>query len=215
MFSFPWDTFYSNTLPVSMTTKRQSSQIEGEELDDSDVKGTIDGKELDAKKEVGGGKWEVLYADRAQTFVKSLMDANYEDIPNSNGMKVLRNIMALETGTTNSIVVRSITPSFWNACIGMVDKPDMRYRVAAVGTPGVGKTTSTAILIRMLLERKETVVYHIRTKKEERWYYEFVPNKSDSNIAANVYPENLAKGEILSLRDPSTYYIVDPGKNKG
>jgi hypothetical protein len=129
-------------------------------------------------------------------------------------MKVLRNINALETGTKNSIVVRLVTPLFWEACIAMTEKKDKRYRVAAIGTPGIGKTKSTAILIRILLERKKTVVYLIRTKKEESWYYEFVPNKSDSTIASNVYPENVAKGEILCLRDPSTYYIVDPGETK-
>jgi hypothetical protein len=197
-----------------MTTKRQSSQIEGEELDDSDVKGAIDGKELDEKKEIGGRKWEVLYADRAQTFVKSLMNAKYEDIPNSIGMKVLRDIIDLESGRKRTIVVRTITKDFWNECIKVVDTDTAFYRVAAIGTPGIGKTTSTAILIRMLLERKKTVVYLIRSKEKKRWYYEFVPNTFNSSITAKVYREYLGEDDILSLQEQSTYYIVDPGETK-
>jgi hypothetical protein len=151
---------------------------------------------------------------RAQTFVDSLMNAKYEVIPDSNGMEVLRNIMGLETGEESSIVVRSVTPFFWNACIDLVNTPGMRYRVAVIGTPGIGKTKSTALLIRMLLERKKTVVYLIRSEKNNSWHYEFVPNEGDSSIAANVYRENLDESDIPSLRDPSTYYIVDPGKTK-
>jgi hypothetical protein len=155
-----------------------------------------------------------VYAARAQTFADALMAAKYEDIPDSKGMKVLRNVTDLETGEKSSIVVRSVTPLFWNACIDLVDTPDKRYRVAALGTPGIGKTKSTPILIRILLERKITVVYHIRTLKETGWYYEFVPNKTNKNITANIYSEARKLPTIPSLENQSTYYIVDPGKTK-
>ena len=46
--------------------------------------------------------------------------------------------------------------------------PEMWYRVAAIGTPGIGKTTATPILIRMLLKQGKTVVYLFRSVKEDR-----------------------------------------------
>jgi hypothetical protein len=209
-----------------MSTKRRSSRIAGKELVNSTAKRANVGDELndsDAKRATGRERLENLHAQRAQKFVTSLMNAKYENIPNGKGMKVLRNLMSLENGMVSSnleyrmdrsIVVRTITKSFWEECIKKVDTPDERTRVAAIGTSGIGKTTSTPILIRILLERKKTVVYLVRSEEKDSWYYEFVPNKSDSSIVANVYRENLDKGEIFSLLDQSTYYIVDPGQTK-
>ena len=96
-------------------------------------------------------------------------------------------------------------------CINVINTP--RSRVAAVGTPGIGKTASTPFLIRMLLEQGQTVIYLIRTKDKSDWFYEFVP-QSDGTVTTNVYPEKTDTTDIESLCDPSTYYIVDPGKTK-
>ena len=78
---------------------------------------------------------------RGQDFVESFMNKDYEDIPNSNGMKVLRNAIVLETGKRIDVVIRSITEDFWQTVIDTTN----RSRVGAVGTPGIGKTTSTCI----------------------------------------------------------------------
>ena len=158
---------------------------------------------------------------RAAQFVASIM-ADYETIPGSDGMSVLRSVVNLETAEWGDIVVRNITESFWRACIDKVNTPDMRYRVCAVGTPGIGKTTSTPILIRMLLKAGHTVVYLIRAKRTAGWYYEFkrvaTSNVDAVNVAVevevNVYPETLPYFEIDSLRNPSTYFVVDPGVTK-
>ena len=53
----------------------------------------------------------------------------------------------------------------------------MHYRVCGVGTPGIGKTTCTPILIRMLLTERHTVVYLVQTVKQSGWYYEFTPDE--------------------------------------
>ena len=151
----------------------------------------------------------------AQSFVDTLMSTSFETIPNcDNKIKVLRNIPELETGRKGSIIVRSVTELFWTACINKVDTPNSCFRVAAVGTPGIGKTTTTPILIRMLLERKKTVVYLIRTQNKERWYYEFTPSNTDGTVAARVYPESAHRGTIISLTKEETYYIVDPGNTR-
>ena len=84
---------------------------------------------------------------RGQDFVESIMK-DYEDIPSSNGMKVLRNAMNLETGKSSNVVIRNITEDFWKTVIDTTS----RSRVCTVGTPGIGKTTSTCILIRLLLQ---------------------------------------------------------------
>jgi signal recognition particle GTPase len=68
--------------------------------------------------------------ERDETFVSSFMKDPVV-IEGSNGMSVVRDVLKLETGGT---------------------------RVCAVGTSGIGKTTSTAILVCMLLRKGRTVV---------------------------------------------------------
>jgi hypothetical protein len=62
------------------------------------------------------------------------------------------------------------TIPFWEECLKVVNTPNRRDRVAAIGTPGTGKTTSTPILIRMLLEENKTVLYIFRSEEKDGWY---------------------------------------------
>ena len=61
------------------------------------------------------------------------------------------------------------------------------------------------------------MVYLIRTKKTDGWFYEFKPLASGEfdatgmNVKINVYSEKLPEAEIDSLRRKSTYYVIDPG----
>jgi hypothetical protein len=144
----------------------------------------------------------------AVEFWKSIM-VDYEEIPNSNGMSVLRNVVELETGMRGNIVIRNSEESFWQACIKTLNTPSKRYRVCAVGTPGTGKTALTTILICMLVKDRQTVVYLIRTDEKAGWYYEFTPDKESAHITAKVYCERNCYQDIASLRDPSTYYVVE------
>jgi hypothetical protein len=125
----------------------------------------------------------------------------------------LRGVLQLETGEARDIVIRKCTEPFWNACISSAEDGGM---VAAIGTPGTGKTTSTAILIRLLLKLRHTVVYLVRTEEKVRWYYEFIPAKeaNSTRINVKVYPETTKYTQIASLTDPLTYYVVDPGRTK-
>ena len=150
--------------------------------------------------------------DRARKFVTSIM-SDMEEIPWSNGMQVMRGVTRLEAGTEGDIVIRRITEPFWKECLRVVNEKGMRRRVCAVGTPGIGKTTSTPFLLRMLLMQGHTVVYHVRTEQLRGWYYEFVP-QLDNSVIANVYPERGSMDKIESLQCNSTFYIVDPGKTK-
>ena len=143
---------------------------------------------------------------RGQDFVESIMNKDYEDIPNSNGMKVLRNAIVLETGKRIDVVIRSITEDFWQTVIDTTN----RSRVGAVGTPGIGKTTSTCILIRLLLQQQKTVVYHVRTKKEDGFVYMFTPT-SEGSVDVKVIQEKDFNILDENINQTSTYYIVDPG----
>jgi hypothetical protein len=151
----------------------------------------------------------------ANKYVSELMTAKYENDDAFPGMQVVRGLHNLETGQREDLVVRSITKKFWQACIDIVDDPRKNVRprrVAAVGTSGIGKTSSTAILIRVLLEKRMTVVYLIREPNAKGWYYEIVP--TDGRYEVKVYPESVDPDDILSLEHATTYFIVDPGATK-
>lgn len=62
--------------------------------------------------------------ERASTVVATIMKYDIiEDIPNSHGMKVMRNIPDLETGKEyGTLIMRNITEKFWKACIEPVAK---------------------------------------------------------------------------------------------
>jgi hypothetical protein len=92
-----------------------------------------------------------------------------------------------------------------------------RHRVCVVGSNGVGKTTSTAVLIRSLLQSGKSVVYHIRTINKSRWVYEFIPNVYDSenpyNVDVKVIPESKFNPALTPtlVDNINNYYIVDHG----
>jgi hypothetical protein len=150
--------------------------------------------------------------ERGKSFVASLsLGRPYENIENSNNMRVLRNICNLETGKYQDVVIRNITEDYWRTVIEQTEK----YRVCTLGTPGIGKTTTTCILIRLLLEQKMTVVYHVRTRKENGWIYIFEPSKmNDIDVNVSVIPEKSFELDMIkniSSDILSTYYVVDPG----
>ena len=66
-----------------------------------------------------------------------------------SAMKVLRNVVDLETGIIGNVIIRSSTEDFW---LKVIDAT-RTYRVCALGTPGIGKSTATCILVRLLLEK--------------------------------------------------------------
>ena len=59
-----------------------------------------------------------------EAFIKSIMENEEEEIPKSDGMSVLRNVIDLETGKTRDVVLRSITIPFWKKCLEVVRMPE-------------------------------------------------------------------------------------------
>jgi hypothetical protein len=183
----------------------------------------------------GTGRFSIEAAAQvARDFVKSVMDRQPEPIKGSDGMLVMKDVVKLETGVKADVVIRKVTRPFWQACIDAVDPPlddvlvrrgrssapptptRQQLRVCAVGTPGIGKTTCTPLLIKMLLEQKKAVVYRVRSEDNDEWIYEFIPGSGDGDpVAANVYPAQAFSSGIPSLSEASTFYVVDPGLFKG
>ena len=151
----------------------------------------------------------------------SLAGEEKEGAPEERKMRVWRNIPDPYTGKPRNIVLRSIVEPFWQSCIDRVEirSPDfVRYRVCALGTPGIGKTWTTPLLLRMLLLQRSTVVYIRRSNNCKSCYFEFVPTPEEEplEVTVNVYPETpiYLDCKIPSLNKTSTYYVVDPGKTE-
>jgi hypothetical protein len=153
--------------------------------------------------------------DIAQVFVDTLMnDAMHEEIPDSDGMTYVRRIPRLEDHKVGTMVVRKITIPFWQACVRTISSPGVG-RVAVLGTPGIGKSTCTPMLIRALLQEGKTVVYHVvKEPTTPGWLYEFAPRINGEGYHAQVYPESLGVYGVPSLALATTYYVVDPGETK-
>jgi ABC-type glutathione transport system ATPase component len=118
----------------------------------------------------------------------------------TSGMHVLRTVVDLESNTTCNVVLRSIIQNFWQMVIGATET----YRVCVVGTPGIGKTTTTCILIRLLLTQKKTVVYHVRTERNLsiRLYHqptqqEILTYKSFRKTSLNVLIQNIITHQFI------------------
>lgn len=147
-----------------------------------------------------------------QAFIKSIMQ-DYEDIPESNGMRVLRDVESLEVMDKTDVVVRSITEDFWQSVIDATAE----YRVCAVGTPGIGKTTTTCILIRLLLQQGKKVVYRVLGNENDGYVYMFIPPSNtgtSSDVNVNVIEEIDFKYWHAEVNSEDVYYVVDPGKTK-
>ena len=70
----------------------------------------------------------------------------YDDVPNSGNMRILRDVLSIEGIGKQNVILRSkITEEFWQKVIEATEDS----RVCAVGTPEIGKTSSTCILIRL------------------------------------------------------------------
>ena len=111
----------------------------------------------------------------------------YEDVPNSDEMRVLPDVLSMEGLGKKTVILRGkITEEFWQQ---VIDKTK-DFRVCAIGTPGIGKTSSTCILIRLLLEPKCTVVYRIRSDEKNGFVYKFTPAlKTPANIDVRVFQD--------------------------
>ena len=118
------------------------------------------------------------------------IDGMENDVPKTSGMKVLRNVFDLESCTTGNIIIRSITECFW----GKVIEATKTHRVCALGTPGIGKSTTICILIRLLLKQNKKVVYRIRNGG---FVYMFTPEIPGDASKQNISPNQNEEASVL------------------
>lgn len=161
---------------------------------------------------------------QGQSYIDAIMAEDaVQDIPGGEGfnMRVIPDVPWMHQQRSAApyivdIILRRAVENYWLECIRCTEV--LNHRVCAVGTSSIGKTKSTAHLIRLLLQKKRTVVYRLRALC---WLYEFRPNPNYNGSNGNekaylctVYPEETACEDIESLHDRNTFYIVDPSAEK-
>ena len=65
---------------------------------------------------------------------------------------VMRDFPDPYTGRTSNVVIRNADNAFWTNCIAELNDPEKRDRVAVVGTPGIGKSTTAFFLVMLLFQ---------------------------------------------------------------
>jgi hypothetical protein len=167
--------------------------------------------EADADKKA---KAEKFY----QAIMADLVDVDVDvDVDGGNLIKgVMSSVPDHYLGIAENIIVREDDHTFWTKIIADLAEEGtaVSKRVVAVGSPGIGKSTTAAYATRLLLQKEKTVVYKHRTEDDTGYYVEFTPSPSSNQVEIELYPEQTKVSEIPSLLDTETYYLVDPGKTK-
>jgi hypothetical protein len=125
-------------------------------------------------------------------------------------MKIIKDVVFLGGKGIHCVVLRNITELYWLKVIETTEN----NRVCALGTPGIGKSFSACIVIRLLLQDKKTVVYHRRTVDKDGLVYIFSPSMTSLDIDVRVIQESNFKKREKSIHNESTYYVVDPERTK-
>ena len=167
-------------------------------------------------KLVGNDAYAYAAANYCQNFLEAILaDDNFHSQDRDGIHAVMKNIFNPYSPHKSDVVIRDDDHQFWEACIGELEDPKKRNRVAVVGTPGIGKTTTSYFAMRMLLKMRKKVVYLYRTEDKSNPYIVFTPSESDSGtISIELFPESTPATTITALQDKDTYYIVDPGQTK-
>jgi len=179
--------------------------------------------QIGSKRKVEGlaGPSLLTDASRGRRFLDAIMvEPEWLEASTHPGLRFLfRGIPHPVIGDTSvDIIIREADWNFWKACIAELEDPDpqkIRKRVAVVGSPGVGKSTTALFIIRRLLQMKKTVVY--RMKGTAGNYVIFNPNNGSGSISPVVVtelPGSTPETEITPLTNRETYFIIDPGVTK-
>jgi hypothetical protein len=128
---------------------------------------------------------------------------------------VMKSVPDPFSGIARNVIIRGSDLAFWNELLGGLSAPNGFKRVTAVGTPGIGKSTTASFAIRLLLEQRKTVVYINRTTDASGYYIQFIPSEDEEGkFHVELIPETTSPTNIDSLSDAESYYVVDPGLTK-
>ena len=105
------------------------------------------------------------------------------------------------------ILLREPVRAFWKETAA---KLLAGKHVVAVGSPGIGKSSTHPYLLKLLLETGRPVVFLKRgLPPKYGTYYEFRPK--DGGYEAFEYEENYVRsGVIASLQDPDAFLLIEP-----
>ena len=105
------------------------------------------------------------------------------------------------------IIMRESVRSFWNETAGKLLAGE---HVVAVGSPGVGKSSTHPYLLKLLLQSGRPVVFLERDAAPKYGtYYEFRPR--EGGYEAFEYDEvDVRKGTIAALQDPRAFLLIEP-----
>lgn len=152
---------------------------------------------------------------KAVTFLEAIM-ADLVESKHNEIKAVMRNVPDPYTGNIHNVVIREDDFVFWTQLLdelGEADNFKRRKRVVAIGTPGIGKSTTALFAIRLLLQKGKTVVYILRTEERGGYYIQFTPLE-EGRVNIELKPEKTLTTEIDALEHQETYYLVNPGSTK-
>jgi hypothetical protein len=168
---------------------------------------------------------DVVLADerkiKAYKFHQAIM-ANLVSSESNEIVGVMNAVPDPYTASAQNVVIRQEDYTFWHTtlqelAVDNTNVPPKRIRMTVVGTPGIGKSTTVSLAIRIVLSQRKTVVYLHRTLDREAYYIEFIPleNQNDEHeVQIELHSEKLSPTQIPSLSQTETYYFVDPGETK-
>jgi hypothetical protein len=144
---------------------------------------------------------------RGQAFVDSLLKAEAELVP---GCSTRLQVLKLETallGDNTIVVLRQAARDFWDEVARLAL---LGTNVAAIGSPGSGKSSTMPYLVLQLFSAGRPVVVLIRGEKVDGTYYDFRPT-IDGQYEVWEYPENLVEeGIIANLGDKNAVLVIEP-----
>jgi hypothetical protein len=140
-----------------------------------------------------------------QVFVDALLTNAPVQVPNTKtGMEVweLESTLALR-----QVLLRESVRAFWKmtATSLLAGK-----HVVAVGSPGVGKSSTHPYLLKLLLETGRPVVFLKRGKDLGGKYYEFCPKEGGGYEAFEYKEKDVESETIPSLTNPSAFFLIEP-----
>lgn len=156
----------------------------------------------------------------AKEFLTSILKET-EPFKGSDVMSVMNGVVNLECSSSldeiqrTDVVIRHNTRAFWQSCLDVVDAEGYnRKKVCVIVTPGIGKTTTIAFLIRILMEKKNTTVVYClhQYDNNNNFCYKFVSANDEphSQPSVTVFREECYTDHV----NPETYCIMDPCRSE-
>jgi hypothetical protein len=159
---------------------------------------------------------DVVVADerknKAYKFHQAIM-ANLVPSESNEIVGIMNAVPNPNTASVQNVVIRQEDCTFWHAAIQELTVDNEPTRLAVVGTPGIGKSTTVSLAIRLVLLQRKTVVYLHRTLNREAYYIEFIPLGNDE-VEIELHSEKLSPTQIPSLSQTENVLLCGSGGNK-